>query len=195
MQLAQTVGQLGQSSFTIRRGIAVPNDDATLGSFQGLQRALNAASLKFSAGSGTEPPIPLNVDGEIGPGTLARTKDLAAKINSGPLLATAVNVGQLAQRARDAAFALTKFSGVPPDFTAQRAVRPPPAVGPDGLPAPSPALAVDDDKKGIHPIWWIVGGVAILGAGYLGWRVMRGRPALGGADFGYEDAADSFIDV
>jgi hypothetical protein len=168
--------------------MAIPNDLATLGLFQGLQRTLNTARAKLQLNV-----APIDVDGRIGSETRKAANLAAGRL--GPqdptLLDMTTSIAKLATNAGPFAIRLATMLGAAPDFRAEVAQRPP-------LPEESPGIDADDTKTGtrIHWAWWLLGAVGLLGAGFLAWRYFSGRPALAGADeFGYEEASGDFIDV
>lgn len=176
--------------------LAVPKDTATLGIFQGLQRAINAANTRI--GTGAEP---IRADGDIGSKTLTAAQAAASRAGASSQLAQFVlSVGQLAANAVRAAEVFSAIGRVPTDFTPSPAARPPSATP---VPAKAEPLAPPEKPRavgGIHWGWW-VGGLALLGlAGFFTWRhFSKGKTAFAGGDgydsYDYEEAAGDFIDV
>jgi hypothetical protein len=191
------LAQAGSLNFEMRGpSLAVPKDSATLGIFQGLQRAINAANVRLGTGAES-----IRADGDIGSRTLTAAKAAASKAGPTSVLAQFVlSVSHLATNAQTAAQAFAQIGGVATNFTPSPAARPPTA---EALPTKAEPLAPPETPQaagGVHWAWW-VGGIALLGiAGFLTWRhFSKRKTAFAGGDnyaeYDYEEAAGDFIDV
>lgn len=195
--------QLAQSrtNFQISSGIAKPKDAVTLGVFQGLQRALEAARKRLQLGGS-----PVRADGDLGPKTISVLRAVAQKAAAipgiGPRLLTlgTAKIDVVAANAAEIAQMLASVGAVGADFTPKPAARPPDATPVPGKAEPLAPPESPRAEGGIHWAWW-VGGVGLLGlAGYLAWRFFGGdKTAFAGGDgydaYDYEEAAGDFIDV
>ncbi len=205
--MTAALGQVGLIStagtFVVVGGIAKARQGefATLGVFQGLQRALEAARRKLNVNA---PAI--RADGDIGSTTLTtlRAVALAAQatsFRSGPELLSLANlpIAGVATNASRLANLLAQLGQVGVDFAPNVAAQPPQVPTVPGQVQPLAPPSKPKSEGGVHWGFW-VGGVALLGlAGFLGYRFF-GRPGTfaggdGYDDYDYEEAAGDFIDV
>jgi len=205
--MAAALGQTAVfgTAFKIVNGVASPVDEKSLGHFQGLQRALEAARQKFAPSA-----APVRADGDIGSTTL---NTLRAVVSAAAIQKTGVGstllamgtapLGSVASNAKQIAGLLAAVASVSVDFTPKPAARPPTAVpiSPGQVqPLAPPSSPEAAEGGGIHWAWW-VGGVALLGlAGFLGFKFFGGpSEAFAGGEnyeeYDYEEAAGDFIDV
>ena len=189
--LAQARGSYVCQRGDTATGLCNARDAPTAGIFAGLQRALNAwaaqRKLKFPRGA-------LAVDGVIGTQTLAATKIVLGAIGE---ISIPQDVMTLAQDAQQYASFIAGQVGVAVDPSTPSAApavrRPTTALAPRGVPSPPLPEPIAEEPKKRRWIWWTVGGVLLLGASLLGYRVYRSR--AGGFADAYEEAPGDFIDV
>jgi hypothetical protein len=193
--MARTATEIGQattgtaSNFKIVSGIAKPLDLATLGRFQGVQRAINT-TLAMLRGKIAGVPANIATDGELGQKTLAAAqfvaRTLGAKAPELPSFASSIN--NLAINAAVFTQRLGALSGFTPSTApdpARAATKPATGTTPSpGTPAqsipgitPAPGALVPvstlpqplappsspSSTKKIHWAWFVVGGLALVG--------------------------------
>lgn len=202
-------GGVGQSdvttsAYSCSAGICKPRTIEATGVFTGLQRQINLLLHRFNQG------VQIAMDGVIGKET----------VKAGGLVLSLLRrqagggAEWFAENARRLTEEFAKITRIAPDFrppvrqevSTTRTAPPPPA--PEDVivpPPPSPdqvqelAPSPDAPRKGIHWGWWMLGGLLLVGAGYMGYRYFIAKPkSLRGGndeDFGYGEASDDFIDV
>lgn len=149
-------------SYRVVNGIAIPRDLYTLGSFQGLQRAINTwRSSGYATTSIYHAPGGLiGVDGEIGNGTFNAARELIAYLNEGgESIPPPSSVASLAERCRTYAAEILRPQDKTPNFspapsTQQRDLPGTVSTGP--APPASPST-----PGGKWP--WVVGGLLLAG--------------------------------
>mgnify|MGYP001585088824 FL=1 len=135
--------------YRMTSGVAVPLDLYTLGSFQGLQRAINAW---LTGGYGD----PVRVDGQIGSGTLTAACNVIGDLNSGTEgILPPSSVVALAERARIYAAEILRPRDGVPDFS------PAPSAAQKSLP---PGVAATGPSAAARAFPWIAGAIVGLGA-------------------------------
>jgi hypothetical protein len=226
---ATEIGQIGQtttlSNFKIVSGVAKPLDLATLGRFQGAQRAINTSLAIFRGGRVPSVPANISTDGDLGPKTLAAAQFVAKQLGlkAPELLTFASTVNNLAINATVFTSRLGTVLGFAPTTTPDPARAAPttapsitspapgalvPTVPPSSLPEPlAPPGPPEGGKKGIHWAWFVVGGLALVGGVALIFKFSKGGTKkkkelsdsddgdFDAEDFGYGPASDDFIDV
>jgi hypothetical protein len=178
MQLAAPVHE-GTPYWTIENGMAIPQFLEVLGVFQGLQRAVNS----FVKAKNLDQASAIDVDGRIGPQTLAAVRGAAVVLRA---KSPPTTVDALAESAEKWGRVISEAAGVAYDPT--------PAAA-SGLPtrSASPSTAITTPRSPRRWLWWSLAIGAVAGIGILAWVMYRknqGKPAFA---FGDGDVIDAEI--
>jgi hypothetical protein len=178
-----SLGAVDPTHWKTVSGIAKPMDFGTLGIFKDLQTQVNRLAVKFKTGG-------VSVDGAIGPGTLAKVKDIANHVFYAPgMRASSVDdVAGIADEIAANFRAAADNSGIPATVPAPR---PAPSMPSVSLPGPMMVPTAPSSPAFLAPLAPLASGFPggmtglMVGAGALlllvaqkkGWLKRKGKGA------------------